>query len=554
MIDSNIPSNPKRGSSGENSRASSEKTNQHLAPAKKPKKQPKKATTLTARVTARYAPDYTEDGTGSQSGTTTKSAAENKRKSKTKQKPQEPEFIVLSPEAAVKSLQDQDLMFGTCSQLEREDSPTTLKDMQTAINASESYMKSGGLNRGASSGSMISRSTAPKNLWSEAFRDLDGDLAQVEVVDLADSCDISQVSPRKDRNASDQDERGRELSSVARGKSRTTAQTKTSKPTETRSKQTPQQSDDAGPKQPKSASSTTEIRPEMPQYGGLTDAELSKQIAAYGFKSVKGRQRMIGLLQKCWESKHGSNTEPNGGDKGSTELSSAKSKKDNSSDQPRHVPSSKPKAKPRVENQKTAKVVGNPPSNSPQKATGPSRVSQKPSFADVEEIEDSEDEAILSPSRLQTQSVHANRTERPSSQSLPVSSRASSTPSRAVSNKPRSGPSTATVILDSCDEEEDDDEVCNLPDLAVQITKAIQAQRYVSVSASAPASAGGPLGRLNWHEKILMYDPIVIEDFATWLNTEGLGLIAEDREVGAGFLRTWCESKGICCCYRKDRL
>lgn len=541
MVDSNITSNPKRDLSDENSRASEEKANQQPAPAKKPKKQTKKTTTLTARVTARYASDYTEDDTSSQSGTITKSTAENKRKSKAKQKPLEPEFIVLSPEAAVKSLDNQDLMFGTCSQLEREDSPTTLKDMQTAINASESDIKSGSLSRGATSRSTISRSAAPKNLWSEAFRDLDGDLAQVEVVDLADSCDISQISPRKDSKASGQNEKEREASSTARQQLHATAQTKISKPAEIQSEHIPQQTDDGGSKQPKSTSSASEMRPEMPHYDGLTDAELSKQIAAYGFKSVKGRQKMIGLLQKCWESKYGSNTEPNGGNKqGVSELSSAKS-----SDPPSHAPRSKTKANPRAKHQKPAKVVGSPSSNSPQKAAGPSHVSQKPSFADVEEIEDSEDEPILSPSRLQT---------RPNDQSLPVPSRAPSTPSRAASNKPRNGPPTATVILDSCDEEEDDYDDCNVPDLAVQITKAVQAQRSIPVSASSSAFAGGPLGRLSWHEKILMYDPIVIEDFATWLNTEGLGLVAEDREVGAGFLRTWCESKGICCCYRKDRL
>lgn len=553
MVESNITSNPKRGSSDENSRASSEKTNQQPAPAKKPKKQTKRTTTLTARVTARYASDYTEDDTGSQNGATTKSAPEKKRKSKTKQKPQEPEFIVLSPEAAVKSLDDQDLMFGTCSQLEREDSPTTLREMQTAIKASESYMKPEGLIREASSRSLVSRSAAPKNLWSEAFRDLDGDLAQVEVVDLADSCDISQISARKDSDLSGQNEKKTEESSVTRQKPQTTARKGASKPTESQAEHIPRQVDDTRSKQPESASSAAEKHPEMPHYGGLTDAELAKQISAYGFKSIRGRQKMIDLLQKCWVSKYGSSTEPDSTKQGSSQLNTAKSKKTDGSDLPGDAPTSTPKRNSRTKHQQTTKVARNPPSKSPQKTAGPSRVSQKPSFADVEEIEDSEDEAILSPVRLQPQPVRGNHTpQRPSSQSLPVPPRAPSTPSRAASTKPRNGPSTATVILDSCDEEDDED--YNLPDLSVQITKAIQAQRSTPVSASASASAGGPLGRASWHEKILMYDPIVIEDFATWLNTEGLGLIAEDREVGAGFLRTWCESKGICCCYRKDRV
>jgi hypothetical protein len=48
-----------------------------------------------------------------------------------------------------------------------------------------------------------------------------------------------------------------------------------------------------------------------------------------------------------------------------------------------------------------------------------------------------------------------------------------------------------------------------------------------------------------------MYDPIVLEDLATWLNTEGLDRIGEDREVSAGDVREWCENEGICCCWKK---
>src|SRR5699024_6541306 len=87
------------------------------------------------------------------------------------------------------------------SQLEQEDSPTMLRDMQTAINASERYMElkpQHSANRNTSSGSMISRFTAPRNLWCEASRDLDGAVAQAEVLDLVDDYDISQISPRGD--------------------------------------------------------------------------------------------------------------------------------------------------------------------------------------------------------------------------------------------------------------------------------------------------------------------------------------------------------------------
>ena len=53
-----------------------------------------------------------------------------------------------------------------------------------------------------------------------------------------------------------------------------------------------------------------------------------------------------------------------------------------------------------------------------------------------------------------------------------------------------------------------------------------------------------------WYEKILMYDPIILEDLTLWLNTRGLRTVHEDDEVSAIQVRTWCEANGICCLWR----
>ena len=53
-----------------------------------------------------------------------------------------------------------------------------------------------------------------------------------------------------------------------------------------------------------------------------------------------------------------------------------------------------------------------------------------------------------------------------------------------------------------------------------------------------------------WYEKMLMYDPIILEDLTLWLNTRGLRTVHEDDEVGAIQVRTWCEANGICCLWR----
>ena len=53
-----------------------------------------------------------------------------------------------------------------------------------------------------------------------------------------------------------------------------------------------------------------------------------------------------------------------------------------------------------------------------------------------------------------------------------------------------------------------------------------------------------------WYEKILQYDPIILEDLTLWLNTRGLRTVHEDDEVSAIQVRTWCETNGICCLWR----
>ncbi|RMJ23806.1 hypothetical protein PHISP_05327 [Aspergillus sp. HF37] len=476
---------------------------------KKQKAQSKRINTLTARVTAGYADDMDHMGPGEGEAVRNSRSVRN---GKSRSKVKEPEFEILPPESATKALDEQGLVFGTCSQLEREDSPTTLRDTQLAIHASESSMSQEYQSRseyGAlsslESGSAVSRSTAPRNLWSVAARDLDGSLVHAEALDLdisetpsassRDDCTLAKgvegTPQEKPVEVDSRDSLPREKTPVPNGKP--TGYVEPSAPTGTNE-----------------CNGTAESCPTMPQYGAFTYAELCSQIAAYGFKPLKSRQKMIDLLQKCWESKHGANSN----DKPSSKPALSQS-------QDAGEKAQQTKSKTRVQTQTSSKVTSTDSlGNRSQKAT----VSRKPSARkqqksatppiEVEEIEDSEEEAIPSPRRPPTAAA----------QSLPVSTVSPRSPAR--------GSSAAT----------DPSRRTSLPDLGAQITKAVRAQ---------PRSLSSACARPSWHEKILMYDPIVLEDFATWLNTEGLGLVGEDREVGAGFARVWCESKGICCCWRK---
>ena len=67
-----------------------------------------------------------------------------------------------------------------------------------------------------------------------------------------------------------------------------------------------------------------------------------------------------------------------------------------------------------------------------------------------------------------------------------------------------------------------------------------------------PDGADGDAQRLNsFHLKILMYDPIVLEDLTVWLNDGGLKSVGCDLQVTLTDLRHWCNEHGVCCLARE---
>ncbi|PLB34342.1 protein slx4 [Aspergillus candidus] len=527
-------------------------------PERKRKTRPKKITTLTGRVTALYNNSVTDSVTestdsasqatldsGEGAVATKQNRAKSKRKGKANSQPQEPQFIVLSPEAAAKTIEDQDLVFGTCSQLEREESPQTLREMQAAIHESERSMATD-LSQESRPGSLFNRMTRfnnTKSLWSIAARDSEGSLVQAEVLDMVDMPAISKIEresnedkcPEKNSDEHTNDN-SKQHAVIDLETARQVQATKvTSSPASTTMPfQEPQFSQD----KPQQTPQPPEPNLPMPQFNAFTDAELSKQITTYGFKPLKSRKKMLELLQKCWESKRGprSNAEdkqpnPPASQSSSSQQQAPKKRQRKTNTTKKTSATTKAKTQPRTSAKPAttnAQSQASDPKDNSQplnmRATTPEPVPPRRSFIDVEEIEDSEDEVIPSPHRLQNQYT-TNATENKQQQSLPISPLPTSpskahTVSSTQNNKTEAAP----------------------PELSSQITAAVRAQTRIL----------GHNRRLTWHEKILMYDPLILEDFTAWLNTEGLGLVNEDREVGAGFVRTWCESKGICCCYRRS--
>jgi hypothetical protein len=553
-------------------------------PKRKPKTQ-KRLTTLTARVTAQYTSKDVEDleEDPSADDITQYITKSNSRGSKKQSADKDPELIVLSPEAAFKALDQQDVVFGTCSQLERDDSPETLREMQRAIRESESLAFgekgtdfSSGLGQTAriesTSGSM-SRFAGARNLWSVAGRDKAGSSVQAQTVEKVDLTDASHVNMKKHapQRRPKLDLSDDEWIDLDDGKSGTSQQMISSSTKALEPQADPDPPTTAVPAPPvqdaqravATSHQTTVVSQQapMPQYSGFTDAELSRQVAAYGFKSVKGRKKMIDLLQKCWESKHGKANHPADVPSQPASVSQARSMTTASSIK---TPSPKPKSRAKMKAKKTVSTAtSTEPATgteaimmtSPKRNQQPSSRAARPppsSYVDVEEIQDSEEEVFLSPSQVQKRyteifSSATASTQVPSLEILtedrPPTPAKRKAPAASKTSRSIKSSSSAAAAAAKTDKPLTADRT-SLLDISIQITKAVRAQPQLLPSSSR--------SQPTWHEKILMYDPIVLEDFTSWLNVEGLGLIGEDREVGTAAVRDWCESKGICCCWKKN--
>ena len=484
--------------------------------------------------------------------------------------------VLLSPERALASANDQELLFGTSSQLARDESPTFIKDLREAIKVSElaqdqeSFLNpSFILNSSSSTLTDVSGASAfasARNLWSVAARNSEGSLLDADIVDLSKTprplekipniykSQVSELNslPLVEHGPTDSSTTDRDTTqsvldvtqslvplgteSVPELIPSTHISTGERPLHEVSKKKVPP------PKEKKLKSfkvadlaGSSDSRPDFDSY---TTPQLTKTITLYGFKPIKARAQMIALLIKCWESKHRSAlqalptnvaTVPSiiegRGQESDRSATPQKSrgrppKPDQSSiansSTPLTSPPKKARGRPRKDTSSTV-------SSMPQRATltqplkDPTRntISKKGQssrdFQPIDEIFDPEFSTMVSPPR---------RRSRTAPQPLSIST---SQTSNLLTTHPACGGETQEAFL------------------SAKITQAI---------TTYPPTHDPK--RLTWNEKILMYDPIVLEDLATWLNTEGLGRVGVDEEVGPAVVRNWCEEKSVCCLWREN--
>lgn len=612
-----------------------------------------------------------------------------------------------SPQSAIKAFEGQDMLFGSASQLARDESPTSVRNTVQAIKYSEDTslipdpictQMTVPTSEPAETPKRhdrrgVSRFVKTRNLWSAAGRDDDNALLQVDTVDLFDSPDIRAAFAGKDVLLEPGAPRFRDsvspekqvlckhnpikrLSSSIRWLSpgladlpeshhsegtvevdelelETPYAVRTSKPLsqiQTLHHMAAANVNEDGAHQASKdlptmpAQHAPSAGPTRPSFAGFTTSQLASQLAAYGFKPIKKREKMIETLDKCWNDKHNVNPDPTSVTNASRNESSKTShadilttvhdisarpipkvsktkgsvKKDAASIAPKST------AKKAVSKQSVREVVTVEKATSVRKTKKASKAVQlrteeqkdvastssetsraksavkgrakrqtaalvEAHIVDIDDIEENDCSVVnamqhhpkntlvqpadngdpwslpaLPPScdafdrasLLEDESIAAStlkpavtKAKRPTDEHTSKNSDHESANSTSTSPSPSlsAGMTTPapTRILPMITSPSSSSS-CTNPCLSSQITLAVTTFQCPSSQSTTHHRQLFP----TFYQKILMYDPIVLEDLAAWLNTEGFKAIGEDREVGPLEVRDWCEERGVCCFWR----
>ncbi|KAH7313437.1 hypothetical protein B0I35DRAFT_435180 [Stachybotrys elegans] len=575
-------------------------------PAIKKKAVRKKPQTITALATAAYKvttppeadgpsaslldyfPPAANDDDGS-TATKKPNAKPRKRTAKaSKKKPEPPKPILLSPTTALRQVANQDYVFGTSSQLAREQSPSILRDIQAAIKASNEINTTMFDDLPNSDAVEIAESR-PK-LWGAGARDAEGDLLDLEIIDLVDQ------SPQLPPQRSEPDPFGyfgKEEGSVAGGLHNANASregddsslilsdvllppprflSRRALETATSPVILPQadlgkpdvpaaapgealdtiQHGEVGPaaQAHSHAPDTHDEAPPRPDYDLYTDAQLSREVTKFGFKPVKRRNAMSALLDQCWQSMARAGSR--GGAAAATFSTSTPAAKARVAGLPRDQ-SAVNRTEPVFSDGSDIEIQEPPPSAQPPPAS-PKRPRGRPR------------KDATSPSSTKPKKAAATKKKKAASPRTP--------PKAGRAKSPRKSPVVVVEIPDSASDDgfssdsslSSVDEIFSSPngvDVSISTTEgselplnamAIDQSQEALMACITKAVTSAPrstdTSNPSWHEKMLLYDPIVLEDLTAWLNSGQLTLVGYDGEVSPGEVKQWCESKSICCLWR----
>jgi len=483
--------------------------------------------------------------------------------------------VLLSPSSAMQVSSRQDFVFGTSSQLAREQSPTLLREIHAAMRASNHSTEVDPFASPDDSTVATKRSKPGAKLWSAAARGSDGELLNIEIIDLVDSpsfpddpleaaCPTASVeqtirqdqsSPRvADMEMSEPDVFGSPTLNVGRRKgvdqpgirpddgdshplAACESDVRDCDPGTAIEAEPPPSNQEASimSSQRAEVSSARHIGGAQPRYELFTDAQLSREVSSYGFKAIKKRSAMIALLQQCWTS------QTKGAVQSSTQAAGLSTS----------APTSHPRGKKSGAAGTTKKARGSPTRTTgrhgnhdvlvddkvrdiaPQ-AKRPRGRPRKASEAAATELPPTRAAETGGP-----QTPHAKKAKSDAIEHIEIGDSAS----EGLFSSPDGTFSSPAPIDLSLDAESD-------MSLAMSPTSQQSALfGYISKAITTTPRSSDPL-KPSWHEKILMYDTIILEDLAAWLNAGQLDKVGCDCEVSPFDVKRWCESKSVCCVWR----
>lgn len=589
-----------------------------LVKSKAPKKKPR---TLTEVATAAYAVPPADGIDGSESTNKANSlslnnctehgeegqehAGEKPRRKATKKqvmrKAQPRRQLLLSPTSAMRQSTGQDFVFGTSSQLATERSPSLLRDLQLAMQASnrvedDPFASSSPPNQSPT------RRHAQSRLWAAGARDAEGDLLSLEVIDLVDSPTFPKDYLTNPVRLVEESERALRRAELATATGEPTSvriaagnpAVQTAMPTTTvdkppvatinvpsspgemitheplaargagpsrvtntemahRDRDTP---DDDPPPSNQEQQVLSQSKPSenhegipRPKYELFTDAQLAKEIRSYGFKAVKKRAAMIALLDQCWTSKTGQSVTSRPTARATISTTSA---------------ASLPRAK------QTATPVKEPASTLVRPRGRPRKDSKTP--AALSTVAASE-ETISPPKRgrgrpRKDATVSTKTTSATVGKVTAVSATAAAPAPAPGASTPEQRKATRVRVVEIADS--DSEELLTSPEQVFSSPPGVDLSmhedtkmplnmsptdeqsvifHFITKAVTSAPRSKNPLDP-SWHEKMLMYDPIVLEDLTAWLNSGQLDRVGHDAEVSPIDVKKWCESKSICCLWR----
>ncbi|KAK0658635.1 Structure-specific endonuclease subunit SLX4 [Lasiodiplodia hormozganensis] len=483
---------------------------------------------------------------------------------------------LLSPESALLRVNRQDVLFGTSSQLAREESPTFIRDLQQAIRDSETLgSQKSSLEtlhlKPAVSGSGLSLMGRRKGLWAAASRDLeDGILEEEEASTIQDGEKDIFVEDNMDFMPDDREK----ALSPTQDQTAATYVDPNEQPTQQPQMTSPADEDliDEVIGLPEAPSgllveddafeSFPSAQPNQPSsdYIDIDDnrgkATMATKAAARTKKAIseaevpptkrpRGRPRKSVEPEERTQQDLGEDTlviqvtSPTKRPRGRPPKAAVEEKSSSRTSSPEKGARSK----------RTAS-----PSATPKKRKTKTKAADKEEWPDIDEIEDSQEEISPSPPRrVKAGAIPEPLTLTPSQEEpgMMVNPEGPAIPDPIY--KPRKSAKRERVPL------------YYLEDLFLKVTSAVKA-------CSPSDDAAQP----SWHEKMLLYDPIVAEDLAKWLNDQGIQMVVdipvvekkrkkkaavdddntpvneitfhrEMQELPAWVVQKWCEENSVCC-------